>query len=216
VPVGDADQDLKFGFFASELPFPTGGRHDQEQAVGARSRIATDATDEAEASMQRFQMRGLILGLAALFATTGAQALNIDQTITAVGGTNFYGAVHTDSGDFIDTITLVIDGALSASVSLITIGADHNNIDFVSAKLNGTALTLTSLANGFLETGFLETTSFSGPLILEIRGRSDATQDINASYSGTINIAFVPEPSTALLMGLGLTGLAVASRRAQA
>lgn len=171
--------------------------------------------------MQRFQKRGRISGLAALMAAgiatltaaTGARALNIEQTITATGGTNFYGAVHKDANDFIDTITLVIDGALKANVSLITIGADQNNIDFVSAKLNGIALTLTP--NGFLESGFLETTEFTGPLILEIRGKSDATQDINASYSGTINISFVPEPSTALLMGLGLVGLAIASRRAQ-
>lgn len=167
--------------------------------------------------MQRFQMRGWILGLvgwAALFGTTSAQANNVDNTITAVGGTNFYGALHTDSEDFIDTFTLLIDGALSASVSLITIGADQNNIDFVSAKLNGISLTLTP--NGFLESGFLETTEFTGPLVLEIRGKSGAANGTNASYSGTINIAIIPEPSTALLMGLGLGGLALASRRARA
>ena len=168
--------------------------------------------------MQRFQMRGLILGLTALVASlsaaTDARANNVDNLITAVGGTNFYGAVHTDNQDFIDTFTLVIDGALRASVSLITIGEGQNNIDFVSAKLNNIPLTLS--ANGFLESGSLATTEFTGPLILEIRGKSDAAGGVNASYSGTINIAIIPEPSTALLMGLGLGGLAFASRRARA
>ena len=168
--------------------------------------------------MQRFKMRGLILGLTALFAglsaTTNAQANNVETTVAATGGSNFYGAVHIDNQDFVDTFTLLIDGALRASVSLITIGEDQNNIDFVSAKLNNIPLTLSP--NGFLESGFLATTEFTGPLILEIRGKSDAAGGVNASYSGTINISIIPEPSTALLMGLGLGGLAFASRRARA
>ena len=54
--------------------------------------------------MRRFQMRGVIFGLAALFATTlvtsGAQANTVDNIITLQGGTNYFGAVHTDNFDF--------------------------------------------------------------------------------------------------------------------
>lgn len=151
------------------------------------------------------------LALALLLAATTAQANDVANTITLSGGTNFFGALHTDGDDFVDTFTFVIDDALNASVSLITIGSGANNIDFISADLNGIALTLSP--TGFLETGSLATTPVSSPLVLTVRGSSDAAGGIFASYSGTINVAVIPEPSTALLMGLGLSGLAYASRR---
>lgn len=154
---------------------------------------------------------GWLLGLGALLATSGAQANNVNESITLDGGTQFFGAVHVDGDDFVDTFTFVIDDALSASVSLITIGSGASNIDFTSADLNGIALTLTP--NGFLETGSLATTLVSSPLVLTVRGTSDAAGGIFASYSGTINVSVIPEPSVALMMGLGLSGLALASRR---
>jgi hypothetical protein len=49
-----------------------------------------------------------------------------------------------------------------------------------------------------------------------VRGRSGATGGTFASYSGTINVTIIPEPSTAYLMGLGLVGLAIGARRARA
>ena len=52
--------------------------------------------------------------------------------------------------------------------------------------------------------------------LLTVRGRSGAEGGVNASYSGTINVAIIPEPSTTLMMGLGLVGLGFAARRARA
>lgn len=153
----------------------------------------------------------LLTGLAAW--APAAHANDVNNSIVLSGGTNFFGALHTDDADFVDTFTFTIEGAVSANVSLVTIGEGASNIDFLSADLNGIALTLDP--NGFFESGFLATTDFTAPLVLTVTGRSGATGGTFASYSGTINVTIIPEPSTTLLMGLGLAGLAFATRRAR-
>lgn len=170
--------------------------------------------------MQRNQISGMragwlvaLVALVALIGAPRAQANDVTNDIALLGGTNFFGALHTDDIDFTDTFNFTIDGAVSANVSLVTIGADASNIDFLSADLNGVALTLST--NGFFETGSLANTDFTGPLVLTVRGRSGATGGTFASYSGTINVTIIPEPSTTFLMGLGLAGLALGARRAR-
>jgi hypothetical protein len=159
-------------------------------------------------------VRGAVVGLAALLATASAQANNVIVNQGLTGGTTYYGALHTDNVDFEDVFNFAVSGSVLTSVSLTTIGSGANNIDFVSADLNGVPLTLSGI--GVFETGFLNDTNLTGPLVLTIRGKSGATGGVFASYSGTLNVTIVPEPSTALLMGLGIGGLALAARRARA
>ena len=169
--------------------------------------------------MRRFQMRGLILAVATIFATTllatsGAQANDVNNSITLVPGTNYFAAVHTDRFDFTDVFTFSAAGSVLASLILETTGSGANRIDFISADLNGFAVTLSP--TGVVETGSLGETELTGPLVLTVRGQSGATGGGIALYTGTLNMTVIPEPSTALLMGLGLSGLGLAARRARA
>lgn len=155
--------------------------------------------------MQFLSLSSAALGL---FATTSARANDVTNVVSAVGSTTFFGAIHTDDIEFVDTHRFEVSGVLSANVSLITIGDGANAIDFLGADLNGVALSLSP--HGFLETGALGDTPFSGPLVLTVRGRSGAAGGIFASYSGTLNVAYAPEPSPLLLLGLGIGGLGLA------
>ena len=156
----------------------------------------------------------LLVGCVGLIGASSARANDVITNITLSGGTNHFGAVHFDNLDFTDTFNIAIGELVTANVSLITIGSGASNIDFLGADLNGFELTLTP--NGFLETAFLEDTDITGPLVLTVRGRSGATGGVFASYAGTINVTIIPEPSTALMMGLGLVGLGFGARRARA
>ena len=148
-----------------------------------------------------------MLGVLALCCTS-VSANDVSNNITSTNGTTFFGALHTDNADFTDVFTFTVAGTVKANTSLITIGSGMNNIDFVSADLNGTALALSP--NGFLETGSLGDTMFTGPLVLTVKGKSGAAGGIFASYSGTMNV--VPEPSTCML-GLSALGACVAMAR---
>ena len=178
--------------------------------------------------MKRFLMGGAVkaaglrvgltamIGLVGLLGAPNAWANDVTEDITGPGGTAFFGARHTDNAEFTDRFTFTIAGAVSANVSLITIGSgpdSPNNIDFTSAVLNGIALTLSP--NGLLETATLSDMDFTGDLVLIVTGRSRATAVEFASYAGTMNLTVIPEPSTALLMGLGLGGLGLTARRAR-
>jgi len=167
----------------------------------------------------RFKLLAVASALA--FVSTNSLAIDVANDITAAGGTNFFGVVHTDSLAFTDTFTFNVDPIdpsplkWQADASLVTtnLGSSVHNIDFTSASLNGVPLTLSP--TGDFEFGNLSTTNFlNGPLILTVTGHSGAEGGQFASYSGTMNISLVPEPETyaMLLAGLGLLGF-MARRR---
>lgn len=159
-------------------------------------------------------MKQKLLALCGLMLLTvsSAQANDVNNNIVLSGGTSFFGALHTDNANFTDTFNFNIAGSVTANTSLITIGSGLNNIDFLSADLNGTPLTLSP--TGYIETGSLGDTVFTGPLVLTVKGKSGAAGGVFASYSGTLNVV-VPEPtSIAMLSAVGLlAGVAVYRRR---
>ncbi|MDO9310382.1 MAG: FxDxF family PEP-CTERM protein [Nitrosomonas sp.] len=162
----------------------------------------------------------LAVASALAFASTGSLANDVDNDITASGGTNFFGVVHTDSFDFTDTFTFNVSPSNSPWLADAFLGTTNllssvHNIDFTSATLNGVPLTLSP--TGDVESGSLPATIFAnGPLVLTVTGHSGATGGQFASYAGTMNISPIPEPETyaMLLAGLGLIGFS-ARRRMQ-
>lgn len=156
--------------------------------------------------------RWIIVSIVTLAFATGAAANDVSNDITGLGGTTFFGALHTDSFDFTDTFTFTVSGQVLASASLITIGfTSAQNIDFVGADLNGFALTLSP--TGDVETAITPSElSLSGPLVLTVTGKSGATGGVYASYSGTMNVRLVPEPAALALLLVGGAALGALRR----
>lgn len=160
------------------------------------------------------QCKFLALVGAIVLASSTAMANNVIVNQGLTGDTTYYGALHTDNVDFEDQINVNVVGQYYVSASLTTIGAGAQNIDFISAELNGNPLTLSP--NGFVETGFTPVElNLTGPLVLKIKGKSGAAGGVFASYSGTLNVRAVPEPAFGLLgmAGAAMTGMAWRRRR---
>ncbi|MFO0912621.1 MAG: FxDxF family PEP-CTERM protein [Pirellulales bacterium] len=141
-----------------------------------------------------------VVGALVLSSTAMANNVIVNQGLT--GDTTYYGALHTDNVDFEDEFNFNVNGQVAVSVSLVTIGSGLQNIDFISADLNGNPLTLSP--TGFVENGYTPSElNLTGPLVLKIKGKSGAAGGTFASYSGTLNVRAVPEPATGLFGAMG-------------
>ena len=160
------------------------------------------------------KLKHFAVAIAIVGFSSGALANNVNNTIAVSGGTIFFGALHTDSDPFTDTFDFNnVIGSVLASASLVTIGfTPAENIDFTSATLNGTPLTLVSA--GPVDSGYTASElSLTGPLQLVVTGTTGAGGGIFSSYSGTVNVTAIPEPGTWALMLTGLSGLGFMARR---
>ena len=147
-----------------------------------------------------------------MFSMAGAMAATTINLTPGPDGNYTGGWNVTHSGAFTDTYNFLPElpwSEVSAVLSTIGFKASEN-IDFTSVTLNGNLLTLAS--DGGVDYAYTTTPLLlSGPLTLVVVGTSGE----NASYSGTINVAVVPEPDTIALLMAGLGVVGVIARRRQ-
>ena len=163
------------------------------------------------------KLKSALLSAVLVSALPCAFADDIATSVPLINGSGGFSSAgfdvtHSLDGAFTDTFSFTPSVPLSlVDASLVTNGFNNTqNIDFTSATLNGTPLTLSP--SGTFETGSLSPTALSGNLVLTVVGNAGS----NASYAGTLNVSPVPEPETygMLLGGLAVLGL-ISRRRKQ-
>ncbi|MEY4239586.1 MAG: hypothetical protein RL339_2187 [Pseudomonadota bacterium] len=159
-----------------------------------------------------------------LLAATGAMTLALSSNANAALVLNISGASGTYGNTNVTcavTAPCSFNNSFSFSkpagyqlvgatiTSLLTGSNAATNINFSSVTLNGIAFAIGS-------TGDVEFRSITNQILgnwntINVQGQSGG----NASYSGTLSFAAVPEPSTWLMMilGVGIAGAALRRRR---
>lgn len=156
-----------------------------------------------------------LLGVALATLVAVASPSHAATFITLNGSTGVFGNDAVTDGSFSDTIDL---GNLTPGLYLIsaTISSTYQDgqqgaqdIDFSSVKLNG--IDFTTGSTGQNEYRFVNNVLSQGQNLFSISGSSGSS----SSYSGTVNIASVPEPSVwaMMMIGFGTIGLAMRRRR---
>ena len=152
----------------------------------------------------------------ALAAPASAANVILDP---GAGGTlsGFFGQTVNASGNFTSTFTFTVPTAGLASVGLVTtvekLGS-ANNIDFISAFLNGTPLVLFTMGGTLIEFGGISDVAVNGGQnTITINGTSAG----NGSFAGNISFSpsSAPEPATwaMLILGFGAVGYTIRRRQ---
>ena len=165
-------------------------------------------------------MRSLLYAGAAAVAAFGLSATANATTFIEIdlqpdGGilTSGFGAQQVTAGAFTHTFNFTLSDAGVATGSLVTVALTAvgaaGDIDFSSATLDGSAFAFGP--NGFAESGFLSLTNLAaGAHTITVIGSAVG----GGTYTGTLNVAPVPEPATWAMMiaGIGVVGFAMRRR----
>ncbi len=173
---------------------------------------ATGLDTYTEGLIMKKLMRAAAATAVLMFSMAGAMAATTINLTPGPNGNYTGGWNVTHSGAFTDTYNFLPELGWSAVSSVLsTIGFKASeDINFTSVKLNGISLTLAS--DGAVDYAYTASPlQLSGPLTLVVVGTSGE----NASYSGTLNVAVVPEPDTIALMLAGMGVVGVIARRRQ-
>jgi len=128
-------------------------------------------------------------------------------TFDEVNGTGNFGDSFASAQSFTDTFTVTLTSDYQLSVTATNTAATGGPISFSAAELLDSSLnSLGPIAFGAVPTTFMLT---AGTYYLSFAG--SATH--SSSYSGTIDIAPIPEPATWAMMVAGIAAVGVAMRR---
>ncbi|MYN15851.1 PEP-CTERM sorting domain-containing protein [Rugamonas sp. FT107W] len=156
---------------------------------------------------------GTVLAATSITSYAAGDSYSVPVVLNGTPTTGYsahFGVDHSVIGAFTDVFTFspaVGPSLVNAWVQTMNLGGNHN-IDFYSADLNGHSLSFTP--TGTAESGMLDPTWISGTLVLTVYGMSN---NVSASYSGTLNVDPVPEPETYIMMLGGLGILSYLGRR---